>query len=45
MRERGLVLWVDAEGQSQRSPFVDELGGAELGFAYPVVALRGSYLK
>jgi hypothetical protein len=37
VRERGLVVWLDAE--SQYSPFVDTLD-----LPYPIVRLRGSYL-
>jgi hypothetical protein len=38
VRERGLVVWLDAEGQY--SPFVDSLD-----LPYPIVRLRGSYLE
>lgn len=43
VRDRGLVLWVDAERQYE--PLVDALGRKELCFEYPVIALRGSYLE
>ncbi len=43
VRDRGLVLWVDAE--RQYDAFVDALGQKQLGFDYPVVAFRGSYLE
>jgi len=38
VRERGLLVWLDAEGQY--SPFVDSLD-----LPYPIVRLRGSYLE
>lgn len=43
VRERGLVLWVDAE--KHYTPFVDALTRPGSGFSYPVVTLRGSYLE
>lgn len=43
VRERGLVLWVDAEGLYQG--FVDTLGQAPLDFPYPIVGYRRSYLE
>lgn len=43
VRERGLVLWVDAEGHYEG--FVDALGQAPLEFPYPVVGYRRSYLE
>jgi hypothetical protein len=43
VRDRGLVLWVDAERQYEA--FVDALGRKGLAFEYPVIAFRGSYLE
>ncbi|MEY4544392.1 MAG: hypothetical protein RL685_587 [Pseudomonadota bacterium] len=43
VRERGLVFWVDSEGQYEA--FVDALGQAPLEFPYPVVGFRRSYLE
>jgi hypothetical protein len=43
VRDRGLVLWVDAD--HQYDGFVDALGRQELGFEYPVLTFRGSYLE
>lgn len=43
VRDRGLVLWVDADRQYEA--FVDALSQKQLGFEYPVVAFRGSYLE
>jgi hypothetical protein len=43
VRERGLVLWLDAEGQY--SALVNALSSAAFDFPYPVVACRGSYLE
>ncbi|WP_437553169.1 BREX-6 system phosphatase PglZ [Sorangium sp. So ce367] len=43
VRERGLVVWVDAD--QQYTPLVDALRGGAFGFSYPVVAYRGSYLE
>jgi hypothetical protein len=43
VRDRGLVLWVDAE--RQYAAFVDALSRKDFGFEYPVIAFRGSYLE
>ncbi|MDQ2642183.1 MAG: hypothetical protein M3020_00085 [Myxococcota bacterium] len=43
VRDRGLVLWLDAD--RQYDAFVDALGRHELDFEYPVVGFRGSYLE
>jgi hypothetical protein len=43
VRDRGLVLWVDAERQYEA--FVDALGRKDFGFEYPVITFRGSYLE
>ncbi|WP_437737382.1 BREX-6 system phosphatase PglZ [Sorangium sp. So ce1335] len=43
VRERGLVVWVDAD--QQYTPLVDALREGAFGFSYPVVAYRGSYLE
>jgi len=43
VRERGLVVWVDAERKFDA--FVDAIRDHQLGFSYPVVAYRGSYLE
>ncbi len=43
VRERGIVLWLDAERQYVE--LVDALAKGEGEFQYPVVALRGSYLE
>jgi len=43
VRDRGLVLWVDAERQFDA--FVDTVGQKDSGFEYPVIAFRGSYLE
>lgn len=43
VRERGLVFWVDADGQYEA--FVDALGRPPLEFPYPVVGFRRSYLE
>lgn len=43
VRERGLVVWVDAE--RKYDAFVDAIRDHQLGFSYPVVAYRGSYLE
>ncbi|MDX2024326.1 MAG: BREX-6 system phosphatase PglZ [Deltaproteobacteria bacterium] len=41
VRQQGLVVWLDPDGAY--SQFVDRLPG--LGFPYPVVAFRGSFLE
>ena len=43
VRERGLLLWIDAERHF--TPFVESLAQPGSGFPYPVVSLRGSYLE
>jgi hypothetical protein len=43
VRERGLVFWVDSDGQYEA--FVDALGRPPLDFPYPVVGFRRSYLE
>jgi len=43
VRERGLVVWVDAE--RKYDAFVDAIRDRQLGFSYPVVPYRGSYLE
>jgi hypothetical protein len=43
VRERGLVLWLDADGAF--ASHVDALAAGAHDFAYPVVPFRGSYLK
>jgi hypothetical protein len=43
VRERGLVVWLDADGSYAQH--VDALATGELDFSYPVVTLRGSYLE
>ena len=43
VRERGLVLWLDAE--RQYTELVDALSTGAFEFKYPVVAFRGSYLE
>ncbi len=43
VRDRGLVLWVDAERQYEA--FVDALSRKDFGFEYPVISFRGSYLE
>ena len=43
VRDRGLVLWVDAERQYEA--FVDALSLKDLSFESPVIAFRGSYLE
>ena len=43
VREQGLVVWIDAD--RQYTGLVDALRAGELGFSYPVVAYRGSYLE
>jgi len=43
VRERGLVLWLDAE--RQYTELVDALGSGAFEFKYPVVSFRGSYLE
>ncbi len=43
VRDRGLVLWVDAERQYEA--FVAALGQKDFGFEYPVIPFRGSYLE
>ncbi|HMA92702.1 MAG TPA: BREX-6 system phosphatase PglZ [Polyangiaceae bacterium] len=43
VRERGLLLWLDAE--RQYCDLVDALETGAYDFAYPVVAYRGSYLE
>lgn len=43
VRDRGLVLWVDAE--HQYDGLVDALGQKQGGFEYPVIAFRGSHLE
>jgi hypothetical protein len=43
VRERGLVVWVDADAQF--TELVDGLATGAFGFSYPVVPFRGSYLE
>jgi hypothetical protein len=43
IREQGLVLWLDAEGQY--TDVVDALAQGAHDFEYPVVAFRGSFLE
>ena len=43
VREQGIVVWLDAE--EQYTGLVDALRARALGFPYPVVAYRGSYLE
>lgn len=43
VREKGLVLWLDSDGQY--SGLVDRLGAGDAGFDYPVVGFRGSHLE
>jgi hypothetical protein len=43
VRERALVLWLDAE--NHYGPFVDTLATGAQGFSYPVVPYRGSFLE
>ena len=43
VRERGLIVWLDAE--KQYTGLADTLGATGSKFPYPVVALRGSYLE
>lgn len=43
VRERGLVVWLDAD--NHYGAFTDALATGALGFSYPVVAFRGSYLE
>lgn len=43
VRERGLVVWIDAEGQF--TDLVDGLATGAFAFSYPVVPFRGSYLE
>jgi hypothetical protein len=43
VRERGLVVWVDAE--RQYTGLVDALREGAFGFPYPVAAYRDSYLE
>ncbi|HEX9618934.1 MAG TPA: BREX-6 system phosphatase PglZ, partial [Polyangiaceae bacterium] len=43
VRERGLVLWVDAD--KKYTGLVDELSRGKYGFPYPVVTFRDSYLE
>lgn len=43
VRDRGLVLWLDADRQYEG--FVEGLSGKDSEFEYPVVAFRGSYLE
>ncbi len=43
VRERALVVWLDAESQYQG--LVDDLAKGAHDFKYPVVAFRGSYLE
>lgn len=43
IRENGLVVWLDAEGDY--TALADALKTGALGFSYPVVVYRGSYLE
>ncbi|AUX22407.1 alkaline phosphatase [Sorangium cellulosum] len=43
VRERGLVVWIDAD--RQYTALVDALRDGAFGFSYPVVPYRGSYLE
>ncbi|MGH7295600.1 MAG: hypothetical protein ACRELB_11730, partial [Polyangiaceae bacterium] len=43
VREQSLVVWLDADGQY--GGLVDALARGDLGFPYPVVSYRGSYLE
>ncbi len=43
VRERGLVIWLDAEGSY--TAHADALAARAFEFPYPVVPLRGSYLE